>query len=334
MSKKRWLALLAVTVLFILSSVFNFSATTTTTTSNWEELFKTDDQKWVERTLREGDRKEKIVVLDVNGVIQDQEDTSVLFSSVGYRHRTFLSMLEHAAEDPDVEGIIIRVNSPGGGVVESAEIYDKIRSIQEEYFKKVYVSMGSMAASGGYYIAAPADKIFANTSTITGSLGVIMQSYNVAELAEKLGIEEQTIKSGEFKDIMSPTRGMTEEERAILQSIIDDAYDEFVHVIVEGRELSEEKVRSIADGRIYSGSQAKQLDLIDEIGSYEETVDALIEDLGLGNLQVIRYETSVGINDLLQLSAQKLTMNQGDLLGLQQLLRQTNSPTLMYLYTK
>ncbi|OLO40239.1 signal peptide peptidase SppA [Alkalihalophilus pseudofirmus] len=332
MSKKRWLALLAVTVLFILSTTINLRAPATS--SNWDELFSADDRKWVERTLREGDRKEKIVVLDVNGVIQDQDDTSFLFSSVGYRHRTFLSMLEYAAKDPDVEGIIIRVNSPGGGVVESAEIYDKIRSIQEEYFKKIYVSMGSMAASGGYYIAAPADKIFANTSTITGSLGVIMQSYNVSELAEQIGIQEQTIKSGEYKDIMSPTREMTEDERAILQSIIDDAYVEFVDVIVEGRGLPEEEVRNIADGRIYSGSQAVQLDLVDDIKSYEETVDALIEDLGLGNLQVIRYETSVGFNDLLQLSAQRLSMNQGDLLGLQQLLRQTNSPTLMYLYTK
>ncbi|WP_078430123.1 signal peptide peptidase SppA [Alkalihalobacterium alkalinitrilicum] len=332
MSKKRWLALLAVTVLFILSTTINLRAPATS--SNWDELFSADDRKWVERTLREGDRKEKIVVLDVNGVIQDQDDTSFLFSSVGYRHRTFLSMLEYAAKDPDVEGIIIRVNSPGGGVVESAEIYDKIRSIQEEYFKKIYVSMGSMAASGGYYIAAPADKIFANTSTITGSLGVIMQSYNVSELAEQIGIQEQTIKSGEYKDIMSPTREMTEDERAILQSIIDDAYVEFVDVIVEGRGLPEEEVRNIADGRIYSGSQAVQLDLVDDIKSYEETVDALIEDLGLGNLQVIRYETSVGFNDLLQLSAQRLSMNQGDLLGLQQLVRQTNSPTLMYLYTK
>ncbi|MEB1807808.1 MAG: signal peptide peptidase SppA [Bacillaceae bacterium] len=332
MSKKRWLGLLAVVVLFILSTTINFR--TATTTTNWDEVFTGVDRKWVERTIREGDRKEKIVVLDVNGVIQDQEDSSLLFQTPGYRHRTFLQMLEHAGKDPDVEGIIIRVNSPGGGVVESAEVYDKIRSIQEEYFKKIYVSMGSMAASGGYYIAAPADKIFANTSTITGSLGVIMQSYNVSELAEQIGIKEQTIKSGEFKDIMSPTRDMTDDEREILQSIIDDAYNEFVNVIVEGRGLSEAEVRNIADGRIYSGAQAKQLDLVDEIGSYEETVDALIEDLGFGNLRVIRYETSVGFNDLLQLSAQRLTTNQGDLLGLQQLLRQTNSPSLMYLYTK
>ncbi|WP_216828947.1 signal peptide peptidase SppA [Alkalihalobacterium elongatum] len=332
MSKKRWLALLAVVVLFILSTTFNFRAATTTT--NWDELITGVDRKWVERTIREGDRKEKIVVLDVNGVIQDQDDSSLLFQTPGYRHRTFLQMLEYAGKDPDVEGIIIRVNSPGGGVVESAEVYDKIRSIQEEYFKKVYVSMGSMAASGGYYIAAPADKIFANNSTITGSLGVIMQSFNVAELAEQIGIKEQTIKSGEYKDIMSPTRDMTDDEREILQSIIDDAYNEFVNVIVEGRGLTETEVRNIADGRIYSGAQAKELDLVDEIGSYEETVDALIEDLGFGNLQVIRYETSVGFNDLLQLSAERLSTDQGDLLGLQQLLRQTNSPTLMYLYTK
>src|SRR5699024_9909904 len=151
----------------------------------------------------------------------------------------------------------------GGGVVESAEIHDKIAEVREKYHKPVYISMGNMAASGGYYISAPADKILAQPATITGSIGVIMESLNFAQLAEDLGIDINTFTSGEYKDIMSATRPMRDDEREILQEIVDDMYDDFVQVIVDGRGMTDSEVRELADGRIYTGKQAAELDLID-----------------------------------------------------------------------
>ncbi len=156
--------------------------------------------------------------------------------------------------------------------------------------KPVYVSMGSMAASGGYYISAPADKIFASNETLTGSLGVIMQGYNYEKLAEKYGVQFETIKSGPYKDIMSPTREMTAEERKILQTMVNNMYNEFVRVIADGRGMSEKEVRKLADGRVYDGRQAKQLKLVDEIGRLDDVVASMKKDLNVKDAQVIRYK--------------------------------------------
>ncbi len=175
-----------------------------------------------------------------------------------------MKTLNQVKDDDSVKAIVLRVNTPGGGTNESAEIHHKIVEIKEETQKPVYVSMGSMAASGGYYISAPADKIFASPETLTGSLGVIMQGMNYSELADKIGIDFVTIKSGPYKDIMSESREMTSEERDILQDMIDNSYNEFVRVIAEGRGMPESKVRELADGRIYDGRQAKEVNLIDD----------------------------------------------------------------------
>lgn len=146
--------------------------------------------------------------------------------------------------------------------------------------KPVYVSMGSMAASGGYYISAPADKIYASPETMTGSLGVIMHGYNYEKLAKKYGVEFETIKSGPHKDIMSPTREMTGEEREILQNMINNSYDQFVKVIADGRGMTENEVRKIADGRIYDGRQAKENHLIDDFGHLDDVIAAMKTDIG------------------------------------------------------
>ncbi|WP_096202675.1 signal peptide peptidase SppA [Bacillus sp. FJAT-45350] len=334
MSTKRWIALLVAFVLLVGSLAINTLSMAAFT--NFGSMFEEEDTRWSEHVIEKGDPgvTGKIAVLNVNGTIQETYDAPLFMDTSSYRHRTFLSMLEHAGEDPNVEGIIIRVNSPGGGVVESAEVHDKIIEVQEEFQKPIYISMGSMAASGGYYIAAPADKIVANASTITGSLGVIFQSLNVSELADEYGIKLETIKSGPYKDIMSPTREMLDEERAILQSMLDESYDEFVRIIASGRNLSEARVRELADGRIYSGLQAKELDLIDEIGSFDDTVDLLVEEIDRGRLDVIRYETPFGFNSFFMMSAEKWLTADHDLLGIKELLNRTNSPTLMYLYTR
>lgn len=331
MSSKRWIALgLAFALLFLSIAV---NTLTTGFTNQWTGLFtQTDDEIWLEKTIEKGNGRGKIAVLYVNGVIQERLDAPSIFETMTYHHRQFLSMLRHASSDPQVDGIIIRVNSPGGGVVESAEIHDLIVEIQEEYRKPIYVSMASLAASGGYYIAAPADKIFANEATITGSLGVIMQSINVSELAEKYGIRTETIKSGVHKDIMSPMREMTEREREILQSIIDDSYEKFVDVIANGRNMTRNEVKLIADGRIYSGKQAYEIGLVDGIGNLDYVIEVLREDLGRGDLDVIKYETPFSFPGFLTMTTEQLLLKHQDPLGIKQILNQSNSPTIMYLY--
>ncbi|TWI56958.1 signal peptide peptidase SppA [Halalkalibacter nanhaiisediminis] len=331
MSRKRWLALIAVAMLLVASISVNIA--TSSVFSDTNAFFGTMDQEWTETVIETGqDITGSIAVLELNGVIQDTGEVG-LFQTGGYQHQMFLSQLDYAAEDPSVEGIIIRVNTPGGGVVESAEIYEKIINAQVEYEKPVFVSMGSMAASGGYYIAAPADMIVASPQTITGSIGVIMESINVAQLAENYGIEVNTIKSGPYKDIMSATREMTEEERAILQSLIDESYDEFVRIIAEGRQMSEEEVRTIADGRIYSGNQALELNLVDELGSLDDTIALMKEYVG-ADYNVVQYESGLGFPQFFSMSMERMFTSDHELAVLQRLLSDHRSPTLKYLYTE
>lgn len=252
-----------------------------------------------------------------------------------YNHQSFMEKLDAIEEDSTVRGIVLRVNSPGGGVVESAEIYDKIVEITQKRKKPVYVSMGSMAASGGYYISAPATKIFASKDTMTGSIGVIMESYNVTELANKLGIDSVTIKSGPYKDIMSSTREMTDEERAILQKMIDNAYGDFVKVIANGRGMPEEQVRQIADGRIYDGRQAKEINLIDEFGYLDDTIAAMKKEQKLNDAQVVRYVDDYwGLGSFLGMNVGKWFGKDAETASLIQLLSHRNSPRLMYLYSE
>ncbi|MBM7660531.1 protease-4 [Bacillus mesophilus] len=333
MNSKRWIALGIAVGLFIFSAIVNVA--TSLAFGNFstfsEDLFPTDEE-FVETVLEEGDSLDKVVVLDVNGAIMDSGDVSSIFQAPGYDHRAFLRMLDQASEDRSIKGILIRVNSPGGGVVESAEIHDRITEIQEETKKPVYISMGSMAASGGYYIAAPANKIYASPETLTGSLGVIFQSLNYSGLAEKYGVKLETVKSGPYKDIMNPARDMTEDEREILQSMINNSYSGFVKVISEGREIPEDRVREIADGRIYDGRQALELDLIDEFGYWEDAIEGLKTDHDLGDVSVIQYESAYGFSSILTMGVQKMVSSDLEMTSLMKLLSQPNAPRPMYLY--
>lgn len=337
MNGKRWAALSIAVGLFIFSVIINFAtAAVFDDVGNWSEgIFAEQEKEFVETVLMEGNGTRKILVLDVNGVIQDVgEDISSFFETSGYQHRLFLRMIEQASEDETVEGVIVRVNSPGGGVVESAEIHKELVELQEKSGKPVYVSMGTMAASGGYYISAPADKIFAIPDTLTGSLGVIMQGINYSGLAEKYGVTFQTIKSGPYKDIMSPTREMTDAERDILQSMVNNSYDQFVKVISEGRGISESKVREFADGRVYDGRQALKLNLVDELGYFEDTVEAMRKDFNLANAPVVTYEQNFGLGSFFTMSVSKMFNQDIEMAGIMKLLSQPNSPRLMYLYAE
>ncbi|MDQ3304293.1 MAG: signal peptide peptidase SppA, partial [Actinomycetota bacterium] len=214
---------------------------------------------------------------------------------------TLRDQLRQAEEDERVKAVVLEVDSPGGGVVPTDEMYRSIQEFKETTGLPVVISMSQTAASGGYYIATAADRIVANESTLTGSLGVIFSYLNFAEAAAEYGIEEEVIKSGPFKDIGSSTREPTEEELEILQSYVDESYDGFVEVIVEGRGLPEEEVRELADGRVYSGLQAESLGLVDELGDLERAAEVSAELAGLDDATVVRYQRRApGITELLQ----------------------------------
>ena len=328
MNTKRWLALIAALVLLFVSIGFRF--TMNLASGMLESFAELDDYYFDEHIVEEGDWDKRIAVLNLNGVIQDAE-MSIFFE--GYNHEQFLKMIDQAAVDDSVEAIVLQVDSPGGAVGPTAEIHRKLVEMQAAYEKPIYVSMGSMAASGGYYVAAPADKIFAESSTITGSIGVIMESVNYAGLAEKYGINFNTIKSGKHKDIMSASREMTKEERQILQSMVDEMYDEFVQVIVDGRGMSESKVREVGDGRVYTGKQAQSVGLVDEVGNFDDTLSALKEDYNLEDAQVIQYEEGFGFLSGFGMNMKSLFQSDSSELEMVlSLLRQSDKPRAMYIY--
>lgn len=335
MNGKRWAALGIAAALLIVS--IGTSIATSLFFADTEDMFNEmfmADQEFMEEVVEGDDEFNQIAVFNVDGVIQDTGETTPLMSTGTYNHRAFMDKLQMAKDNNDIKGIVLQVNSPGGGVVESAEIYDKINEIKQDTKKPVYVSMGSMAASGGYYISAPADKIYASPETLTGSLGVIMQGYNYEKLAEKYGVEFVTIKSGPYKDIMSPNREMTEEERNILQSMIDNSYAQFVKIIADGRGMPEAEVRKLADGRIYDGRQAKEANLVDEFGHLADVTDAMKKELNIPDAQVVRYTDESGLGSLFTMGANKLIGKDMETAGLLKLLSQPNSPRLMYLYAE
>lgn len=179
--------------------------------------------------------------------------------------------LHDYADDSSIKAIVIRIDSPGGGVVPSQEIYNAVKYAKKEG-KKVVVSMGSVAASGGYYVAAAADMIVANPGTLTGSIGVKMEFANFEKLLEKIGVQGMVVKSGEYKDVGSPFRTMTDPEKKLLQGVIDDVQSQFVSAVAEGRKLQEADVRAIADGRIFTGQQALTLKLVDQMGDLNDSI--------------------------------------------------------------
>ena len=229
----------------------------------------------------------KIGIVEIFGIIEDSKNT--------------LKHLKKFANDTDVKGILVRVDSPGGTVGPTQEIYGEIRKISSK--KKVYVSIGNVAASGGYYIASAGEKIFANPGSITGSIGVIMQTVNIEQLVKLMKVDVKTIKSGKFKDIGTPFKEMTEEEREMLYGVTRDIHEQFIEDIAKARRLEIDKVREIADGRIITGRAAREIGLVDVIGSIEDATDTLWKDLMLtGEPQTIypRKQTPSFMRELLE----------------------------------
>jgi len=221
-----------------------------------------------QKTMPIGDR---IALIHIEGLITDSKDT--------------VDELKEYVKNPAIKAIVLRIESPGGAVAPAQEIYEEVRKAVAK--KKVLVSMGSVAASGGYYIASPATRIIANPGTLTGSIGVIMEIPNIEGLMNKLGIKTEVVKSGRHKDIASIFRGIGKEERKILQGVLDNVHEQFIQAVAEGRKMLPSDVRKIADGRVFTGEQALKVGLIDELGTLEDTVQAAAKLVGIKGEPVI-----------------------------------------------
>ncbi len=228
--------------------------------------------------------KDKVAVIELKGVILNSED--------------IVRQIKKYAKSSRVKTIVLYVDSPGGGVSASEEIFQELKKARQK--KPVVVSMGSVAASGGYYVSLGGSKIVANPGTITGSIGVIAQFPNMKKLLDKIGIDFEIIKSGKFKDSGNPYRGLTKEEREYFQNVIDDVYEQFINYVVEERKLKKEDVLKIADGRIFTGKQAFSLGLVDTIGTLEDAIKIAGEIAGIkGEPKVVKEEKKkLGLFDL------------------------------------
>ena len=214
----------------------------------------------------------RVAVIRVNGPIVGGDDADMAWGSPSSTTSgALMRQFRKARQDDSVQAVLLRVNSPGGSAAATQEAAAELQKLKDSG-KPVVVSMGDTAASGAYWLAAYGDKIYANPSTITGSIGVYMSYYDVQGLSEKLGVREEKIKSGPHKDIFSPFRPMTEEERQLTQNMVDDMYEQFVAVVAEQRHMDGEKVRSLADGRVFTGVQAKEAGLVDELGNYYDAL--------------------------------------------------------------
>lgn len=259
--KKILLALLILFLLFVVSGI----------------LFM-----MLQKNIHIGDR---VALIRVEGIIVDS--------------REVVDELKQYVKDPAVKAIVLRIDSPGGAVAPAQEIYEEVRKAVAK--KKVLVSMGSVAASGGYYIASPATKIIANPGTLTGSIGVIMEVPNIEGLLNKLGIKTEVVKSGKHKDIASMFRGINKEEREILQGVMDNVHEQFIKAVAEGRKMLVDDVKKIADGRVFTGEQAIKLGLVDELGNLEDAIQTAARLSGIkGEPVVVSKKEKFSFIDLLR----------------------------------
>lgn len=237
--------------------------------------------------------RDKIALIDVEGMILNAR-TGGLLGDGDNMMATFRERLDAARNDPRVKAVVLRINSPGGAVTASDIMYQDIVSFRKDTGKPVVACMMDVAASGGYYIAMAADRVYAHPSTVTGSIGVIMSLYNASGLVRMLGIHSNPITSGPNKDLANPLREMTNEERAILQGMVDSFYDQFVQVVARGRGMDEARVRTLADGRVYTGLDAQKQGLVDEVGYLEDALRCARQLACLRDARIVAYDRCVG----------------------------------------
>lgn len=255
---------------------------------------------------------DRIAVINIEGAIMSGGgEDGLLESTTGASSNKIMQDLRTAAADDSVKAVLLRINSPGGSVTAAEEIAKEIYRLKETTHKPVIASMGDTAASAGYWLAACSDKIYANSSTLTGSIGVYIPYMNTEELYKKIGISGTKIKSGEFKDILSNERAMTPAEKDLLQKMVNEMYEQFVAVVAKGRNLPEDKVRILADGRVYTGKQAKELGLVDEIGNYYDALDATASLVGItGKPETIEFKKQKPWESLFGAELSKMVVSQ------------------------
>jgi len=278
---KRLISTVIVVVLVVFSLIKGTITSSNTNKKDDAELngYLTEflqEQSVTKLTLKKGDSSEVIQKISIEGEINAEMTNT-------YSRGSILNQIKEAKNNPNVKAILLSVNSPGGGVYETAELYNALKNSG----KDVYVSMKKTAASGGYYVSTPAKKIFVNTETTTGSLGVIMSYVSAQKFLNDHGIKQETIRSGEQKAVGGLTEDLPESTRKILQEQNKEAYERFVKAIAEGRHLSEDEVKKLADGRTYTGTQAVANKLADKVGTEDELIDLIKEEKGLSNPTVV-----------------------------------------------
>jgi len=232
----------------------------------------------------------RVAIVNVKGIIAES--------------KSIIDELKQYRKDSSIKAIVLRVDSPGGAVVPSQEIYEEIKRTIKS--KPVVVSMGSVAASGGYYISCPASKIVANQGTLTGSIGVLIEIPNIKGLLDKIGVKAEVIKSGKYKDITSPFKTLQSDEKEVLQNLIDDVHKQFINAVAEGRKIPYDKVQKIADGRVFTGLKAKELGLVDEIGDLDAAIKIAAKLGGIrGEPEVVMKKSNI-LHEIIKGDAESL----------------------------
>lgn len=283
MNKKKWIVIAFAVILLVAASLSNSfrqegSSEDKTDWFNQQMTSLLSDKNYVEKIREEGDPSQRILVIPIEGVIGGNNSA--------YNQELILDTIEQIRNDESIAAVVLEIDTPGGSVYETREAYDLFKEIQKERHIPVYASMKSVAASAGYYYAMLADKVYATPETLTGSIGVIISGQNVSKLLNKIGIESYVFKSADLKDMGSSTREMTQEEKDIFQNMIDESFDTFVKVVMEGRHMKEDKVRKLATGQVYTAQQAVDNDLIDGIKYYRQVIDQVRTDNDLQDAQI------------------------------------------------
>jgi protease-4 len=294
--------------------------------------FVEGERPLAEKTV-EGEGRPKILLLDIADVITDQPTKRAFGlveeeSTVARVH----AELEKAGDDDRIAAVVLRINSPGGGVTASDDIYTDIMRFKAEQQVPVIAALGNVAASGGYYVACAADRIVAHPTTVTGSIGVIMVGLNVEGLLGKIGVKPQTFKAGQHKDLLSPFRGATAEERRIVQGIIDSMHARFIGVVKASRpKLDEERLSELTDGRIFDAGRALDAGLVDQVGDLRAAIDVAKEAANVSEARVVMYRRSGETAETIY-SAARDTPLQVNLLPIDLGTLAANSPRFMYLW--
>lgn len=327
---KRWIAVAIALLLFVASSIVsnrsdNISEKQADKLKNeYLNQFNPFSATANKNIVEEGDKKNKIALISYEGAIGD-----------GEVYDSFMEQLDDIYKDDSVKGVIMQVNSPGGAVYNSEQIANKIKEIQSEKKIPVFTVMKTMAASGGYYISAPTDKIYASNETLTGSIGVIMSSRSFQGLFEKYGIKEQNITTGKMKDAGSVGKDMTDEQKKYFQDLINSSFDRFIKIVSQGRSMKEDEVRKLADGRVYDGAQAKNNGLVDKIGNLDDAIEDMKKDYKLNNPEVFEYEGSdYSLKKFLSKAQNLVEKNSSSDLSILKELMEKESPLPMYYYGK